>query len=358
MKKHLPVHKFGAKDRPRKRQRLLTPWERNSDSDSDSHSDNNSDSHDESIEEASCESDDSISDVSSMTTELCVRTSQKMKGDASTLRWVPLPLLAEVNKHSKDIDIAFQDDGHRYWIYGSDENVVSTTTLIKRFFADFDPNSILGRIMCLSNRPYWENPTYEYFMKSAGEIKAKWSELGRKAAQDGTYNHEQIEHYYNGRAADFSRREHYDLFNAFHVDHVCKFEPYRTEMLLFHEELRITGSADMLYRNRETGKLVLVDWKFVKKLSKKNRNKQAKAPLANLDDTNFNKYALQLSIYRYILETEYDLTVEEQFLVLLHKKQKAYRKEPMPYLKTEVSKILDIRRQELKELTLRSSSHQ
>ena len=106
-----------------------------------------------------------------------------------------------------------------------------------------------------------------------------WSEIGRKAAEEGTYNHEQIEGYYNGLPVDFTKREHSELFNAFYLDHVRLYEPFRTEMLVFHEKLRITGAIDMMFRNRRTGKIVLADWKFIKKLAKKNKSKQGQPPL-------------------------------------------------------------------------------
>ena len=264
------------------------------------------------------------------------------------LRWQPLPMLAEVNAHPKDIHIKFQEEGHKYWIRGSDNDVVSTTTLIGTYFDKFDGREIIDRhIQRADNVRYFEDPTYKYYRMDSDEILAIWDELGRKAAEEGTYNHEQIERYYNGLVADFTKREHFELFHSFHLDHIKDLEPFRTEMLLFHEELKVTGSADMLYRNRKTKKIVLVDWKFIKKLSFKNKSKQARPPLDHLDETNHNKYALQLSIYRYILETEYGYDVETQFLVILHKKQKKYRKVVTPYLRDEVEKMFTLRRQQL-----------
>ena len=268
------------------------------------------------------------------------------------LRWQPLPILAEVNAHPKDTHIRFQEEGHKYWIRGSGENVVSTTTLIGTYFSKFDGRAIIDRhIQRADNIRYFEDPTYKYYRMDSDAILAMWDELGRKAAEEGTYNHEQIERYYNGLVVDFSKREHFELFNKFHLDHIKDLEPFRTEMLIYHEALRITGSADMLYRNRKTKKIVLADWKFIKRLSVRNRSKQAKPPLDHLDDTNHTKYTLQLSIYRYILETEYGYDVETQFLVILHKNQKNYRKVVTPYLRQEVEKMFALRQEQLEKLT-------
>ena len=263
------------------------------------------------------------------------------------LRWVPLPILAEKNPHPKDQFIRFEEEGHRYWIKGRDRGVISTTTILKTYFGDFDPHPIIRRIMRPQNRPYWEDPSYKYYQKDADEIRHMWSEIGRKAAEAGTYNHEQIENYYNGLPVDFSKREHSELFAAFYLDHVVHLEPFRTEMLVFHEKLRITGAIDMMFRNRRTGKIVLADWKFIKKLAKRNSSKQGQPPLDHLDDTNYTKYSLQLSVYRYILETEYGYEVENQFLVILHGNQKKYRKEETPYFKAEVEAVFAIREEQV-----------
>lgn len=256
-------------------------------------------------------------------------------------------LLCYKNPHPKDKFIRFQDEGHKYWIRGRDKGVISTTTILKTYFEDFNPDPIIRRIMRPSNENYWENPDYQYYRKDASEIKAMWAQLGKDAAEAGTYNHEQIENFYNGLEYDFSKREHTELFIPFHNDHKDYLEPFRTEMLIYHEKLRISGAIDMLYRNRITGKLVLADWKFIKKLAKKNKSKQGKPPLDHLDDTNYTKYSLQLSVYRYILETEYGYEVENQFLVILHGKQKKYRKEVTPYLKDEVEALFARREEQV-----------
>ena len=41
-------------------------------------------------------------------------------------------------------------------------------------------------------------------------------------------------------------------------------------------------------------------------------------PLSHLPDTNYFHYALQLNIYRHILETEYDMRVDGMYLGVLH----------------------------------------
>lgn len=267
---------------------------------------------------------------------------------AQVVQFQLLPLLEIENIHPKDKHIQFTEEGHKYYLRGSSANTISTTTLLGKYFNGFDADLIIRNIMRSSR--YFTDPCYQYYRAKASEIKEMW----RQPARDGTYNHEQLELYYNGQVADFTRYEHHYLFRKFDRDHVRYLEPYRTEMLLFHEKLRVTGSADILYRNKLSGRFVLGDYKFIKKLKKTGGKTRGKPPLDHLPDCNYIKYALQLSVYRYILETEYGFDVEDQFLLLLHKSQEEYIKEHTPYFKREVEALFEERKKYMQSINLLS----
>ena len=44
-------------------------------------------------------------------------------------------------------------------------------------------------------------------------------------------------------------------------------------------------------------------------------------PLTHLDQCNFNTYSLQLNMCKYILESEYDIHVDELYLAIFHELQ-------------------------------------
>lgn len=267
-------------------------------------------------------------------------------------RAAPMPLLAEINRHPKDQHIEFSEEGHRYWIKGKSDGVVSTTTLLHSYCADFDPEQAVRSIFRSARHLY--DPTYPYYEMNKETILGLWAEKGRRAAEEGTRNHAQIEQFYNGQVCDLTTFTLRELFyNQFHKDHMSTYRPWRTEMLIYHEALLISGSVDIIFQNRETGKLALMDWKFIQKLTQKNGYQKMKRPVDHLDDCNGNKYALQLSVYRYILETEYGLEGQfesQQHLVILHQTQGQYQKVELPYLKEEVRKIFDERKRQLQEL--------
>ena len=95
-----------------------------------------------------------------------------------------------------------------------------------------------------------------------------------------------------------------------------ELEPYRTEWMVYDKDLKLAGSIDMVFKNKD-GTLSIYDWKRTKGLSKTNRWQSAKKPVEHLPDTNFWHYALQLNVYKRILEEKYRKTVKELYLVCL-----------------------------------------
>ena len=117
------------------------------------------------------------------------------------------------------------------------------------------------------------------------------------------------------------------------------FKPYRTEWPVYHEELQLAGTIDMVYEN-EDGTLSIYDWKRAKDISRVNYfNKYAITPcISHLFDSNFWHYALQLNVYKFILETKYGKIVKELYLVRLHpdNDEKTYELIPLPILTKEI----------------------
>ena len=78
--------------------------------------------------------------------------------------------------------------------------------------------------------------------------------------------------------------------------------PHRTELCIFHVGLRLAGQIDALFLDQDW-KLVIVDWKRIRDLKYESYHGSLLYPLDHLPDTNYWTYALQLNMYRYILET-------------------------------------------------------
>ena len=102
----------------------------------------------------------------------------------------------------------------------------------------------------------------------------------------------------------------------------------------------------MIYENPD-GTLSIYDWKRCKNITRINTfNKFAIVPsICHLPDSNFWHYALQLNIYKYILESKYDKIVKELYLVRLHPdaEEGNYELIKLPILSVEINDIIQER---------------
>ena len=246
--------------------------------------------------------------------------------------------LANLNKHERDNNISFKDRGHVYTIKHEgcpqgDTAFTSVTTLVHSLCSKFDADNIIKNMMS-SNK--WSSNKYYGLTKT--EIKKMWQDNGKLSAEAGTKLHSDIEHRYNGMLVDNSSIE-YLYFLKFFEDYKYLI-PYRTEWLIYHEQVRLAGSIDMVF-SKSDGTFDIYDWKRVKEVSANNKwNKWLTNDIvSHLPDTNYWHYALQLNIYKAILIEKYNLNVDQLYLVVLHPNNSSYIRIPMPNLQEEVSNL-------------------
>jgi hypothetical protein len=220
-------------------------------------------------------------------------------------------MLALRHPHPRDQDIEFQEEGHVYTICG-DRGYTSCTTWTKSFFEKFNPDAILDKMM---SSPNWT--TSKYFGKDRQTIKDEWSANGKQAAEFGTAMHKHIELFYKGAPLPPIVSIELAYFNRFQSDHP-ELVPFRTEMMIYDEDIKICGSVDMLFRN-EDNTLSIYDWKFSKEIQTNSYGKKGLGPMSELNDCNTTHYSLQLNLYREILEKKYGFVIREMVLVFMHR---------------------------------------
>ena len=234
-------------------------------------------------------------------------------------------MLALKNPHPKDQDITFQEEGHIYTIRG-DKYYKSCTTWVKSLFDKFNPDEVIDKMMASDK---WSQN--KLFGMSKPEIKALWSESGKKAAEFGTTMHKHIEEFYNGIDLPESFPVELSYFARFYHDHP-ELIPFRTEMMIYDEDIRICGSVDMLFQN-EDGSLSIYDWKFSKTIQTNSFGKKGLGPASEFNDCNTTHYSLQLNLYRVILEKKYGYTIRDMVLVFMHRElYDSYVKYPVPLI--------------------------
>ena len=234
------------------------------------------------------------------------------------------------NKHWRDDNISFRKADHLYIVDGTPLD--SVTTFVKNCFPEFDSGFHAKR-------------KAEALGITKEAVLEMWDKKGRESREQGTAMHEKIESYYLGKSV--STDSTFELFKIF--ANKITLKPYRTEWAVYDWEQKIAGTIDFVdYLN---GEYIIYDWKRSDKLIAKNglpiKNSQygekALPPIENLDDSPYYHYALQLSLYKYILEKNYGITVSKLRLGIFHPSYKKPYVLEMPYLKNEIDTLFGLR---------------
>ena len=262
------------------------------------------------------------------------------------------------NSDPRDSNIQFFEEGHKYIILNDPEiKYTSVTTWNHTLFEQFNADAIIDSMM---KGKGWKEG-HKYWGLSKEQIKSQWNSNRDAVAGAGTDLHFEIECFNNNRRFKFSytNKELYEMYIStnreklltkplewqyfinFVKDHP-HLKPYRTEWLVYNEDIKISGSIDMVYENPD-GTLSIYDWKRSKNITRINNfNKFALPPqICHLPDSNFWHYALQLNTYKAILEQKYNKKIKDVFLVRLHPEAEEgnYELIPLPDLSVEIKEL-------------------
>ena len=269
--------------------------------------------------------------------------------------------------HPRDALIVFDAGPHKYTCAG-EADYMSVTTWNHSHFKAFDADAIITKMM--SNKQTWSKSPY--YGQTREEIKAGWDKNRDEAAEAGTAMHYAIECYYRGvppltpqsgkvfPSVEIIVDTHDpewgvrggtpQQFLSF-VAANPTLKPYRTEWMIFDEDVRLAGSIDMVYENEIDGTLMIYDWKRCKEITKFSNFKDAAYAetecISHLPDTNFWHYSLQLNTYKTILEAKYGKKVSRMCLVVLHPNFPTYQVHTVPDLADEMAALMALRKAQL-----------
>ena len=269
-------------------------------------------------------------------------------------------LLANKNAHLRDSNIHFDAGPHTYTINNdTNKKYTSVTTWNHQHFSKFDADAIISKM-----QKSIKNPSNKYYGQTPEQIKAGWDKNRDEAAEAGTKMHYNIECYYNASQADadcnanpngeeasanFTTPElsYFQNFLKYFKEKFPHHKPYRTEWMIYHEELCLAGSIDMVFENELDGSLFIYDWKRAKEITKTSafNNFALTECINSLPDTNYWHYALQLNTYKAILEQKYEKKVTDLVLVVLHpeNKNKNFQIINLPILTKEINDLFAMR---------------
>jgi len=232
--------------------------------------------------------------------------------------------------------ISLEEESHTYSLLNSDIKFKSVTEFIHTFFKPFDEQKIAKKLTQTS---------LKYKGMSVGQLINSWN----KRRDRGTIVHKQIEDFINSECkisdAEMNTLDLKAIQGINFINKKCLKETnlLASEVIIYSEELKLAGTIDLIIFNKEKNHISIIDWKTNKKINKKSFNsnqKGLKFPLNNMDDCNFNHYNLQLSMYQYILESYYNVTVNGLFLVHLNEQDFNYKNYICDYKKKIIRQMI------------------
>lgn len=258
---------------------------------------------------------------------------------------------------ARDKRISFIEETHVYLIDGvHDTAYYSVTQFVHEFIEHFDAEKVIAKMM---SRPSW--PDSKYYGKAPQDIVAEWDLIKNTAADLGTRLHLAIETFYNNELAAEEEEKseqdattvatvEYGYFRNFFDRTRARLVPLRTEWRIFDEDYKLAGSIDMVFRDTSDPSgtsVVIYDWKRSKEIRTKNWFQRCLPPLSHLDDCNYNHYALQLNVYKFIIERNYGLKVTALAIVVFHPNNDDYIQYDLPDMAYEIDRMMDHRRRQL-----------
>ena len=229
-----------------------------------------------------------------------------------------------------DNNIILNEELHKYNLVDQpDLSFTSVTTYVEYFFEGFDAKKIATKLV--RTHPKYSNHTVESLMR-------EWT----KTADYGTKVHNEIEEWFkkNKEPKEIKAQNGRDWLERYRLR--ADIDIY-SEVIVYSTELSIAGTVDILARDNTTDEYGIIDWKTSKKIETSSYNNKmgTHTSTKHVMDCNFYHYSLQLSLYRYILETFYGLRIRNQLIA--HLKDDCVDAIVTPYMKKEIIAMLDYR---------------
>lgn len=239
--------------------------------------------------------------------------------------------------------------------------VISVTTLLHKYANEFNADAVLDKMLGgsqgtnLDGEPIYTGANQEYQGCTKAMIKQMWDIKREKACDYGTFIHLAAENF--ALEGDFkipARPETRQVKNFFKES---SFDIDTAELRIVDPELGIAGTVDLLLSKKVDGEdsegnpdfeseklYYIADWKTNdgKDLADKvggTFTEKMKFPLQHLPDLPYWHYALQFSLYRFMLERQ-GMRVDGQCAVHLKREGNFPQVIEMPYLKAEIEAIV------------------
>ena len=246
------------------------------------------------------------------------------------------------NKHVNDSRVFFDSMNHEYFVDGK-KIKYSVTGLIESFFPKFDSDYWSSKKAIERIQIEGGKLTNENISNVKKDILMEWEGNRKDAADKGTLLHEKIENFYNNIEDSIDAPE-FIYFKNF-IKKYPKLKPYKTEWRIFDSNLSLAGSIDMVYE-KDNGDLFLFDWKRSTKIVNgaghliESDYDYGFDELSHIADNSYNRYSLQLNLYKYVIENNYGKKISSMNLLILHPHFHTFFHLQIPHLKKETEFLI------------------
>ncbi len=233
-------------------------------------------------------------------------------------------------------DVFFQEKGQKYYKYNKE--LISVTTILKNYQNKFDED-------------YWSKYKAKQLNQSQQQVLYNWEIKRLMGNTLGSFIHSYIENY---RIRKLINLELPKALLSLPSPRLLSLYKYKENLLVqankFLQDFNkdnyicselvvgnnlIAGQIDYLEKDR------LIDFKADKEIKFNNSYQKMKGFLSHLDDCNWNKYCLQVSMYKLILELDGFIFSKPSLIIHFDRNKVDYTKYEIPYLKEECLKILN-----------------
>ena len=224
-------------------------------------------------------------------------------------------------------EIRLEELTHKY-ILSNNEDIefTSVTTCISEYFEKFDKEKIAYKLV--TTIPKYRGRTVQ-------DLIQEWD----ATAAYGTAVHKEIEDYIKIKKNPEINRAKAGINWLNKYLKKSDFEVF-SEVIVYCKELKIAGTVDLVIYDKSKKKYSILDWKTSKEIKTDSYKMKTgnKPETKDLLDCKFNHYALQLSLYRYLLEKNYNLVLDDQLIV--HLTDDSVHGYIAPYYKEHIISIL------------------
>lgn len=252
-----------------------------------------------------------------------------------------MEIYSELNRFN---NILYRDSDHTYTING--KVAISGTKFISRFYEPFDTLGMATK----------------YAIKRqllVEDVIKLWDDKRDASTIKGTHVHSYAENKYMSKIYQPSfdnvikrfpenndniieaYRKCVVHFDNFYNDSKKSLVPIKSEFVVGDEDLLICGMLDQLFFNIKANEYQIWDWKTNKEIAKYSiYKKRMLRAVSHLHECEWNKYSLQLALYKYILEKNTNIKIGKCYLVHLTEHKDNYEVIETKNMKREISEMI------------------